>query len=78
MREESRKEPAVEIPLELPVIKFENTPETETEFMSSEDEKKDEVYVAVYSSDNTKVYNPASKRFVLCDGLIARKLNLIR
>ena len=26
LREESRKEPAVEIPLELPVIKSENTP----------------------------------------------------
>jgi len=50
--------------------------ETEQETLN-EDEKTD-VYVARYSEDNTKVFNPASKRFVLCDGPIAKRLNLIR
>jgi hypothetical protein len=35
-------------------------------------------YVAKYSEDGQKVYNPSSKRYVKCDSVLAKRLNLIR
>jgi hypothetical protein len=35
-------------------------------------------YVAKYSEDGQKVYNPSSKRYVKCDSALAKRLNLIR
>jgi hypothetical protein len=61
-------EPEVEMLLEAPV------PEQEPIVLG---ETVDE-YVAKYSEDGQKVYNPSSKRYVKCDSALAKRLNLIR
>ena len=63
------EEPVLEILIEEPVV----CPEVEQPDMSTPDE-----YVARYTDDGQKVYNPASKRWVKCDSVLAKKLNLIR
>ena len=63
------EEPVLEILIEEPIV----CPEVEQENMSTPDE-----YVARYTEDGQKVYNPASKRWVKCDSVLAKKLNLIR
>ena len=63
------EEPEIQMLIEEPVV----CPEVEQSDMSTPDE-----YVARYTDDGQKVYNPASKRWVKCDSVLAKKLNLIR
>ena len=63
------EEPVLEILIEEPVV----CPEVEQPDMSTPDE-----YVARYTDDGQKVYNPASKRWVKCDSVLAKKLSLCR